>query len=164
MSKKRQNFPVSWYVSRIVCLAYSAPHFILREIPKDTRHQRPSTYWSTYVKRGWYPLFLTLNNPPLRKGPRLLSTARRGLGAEHGKRTVTDGKGSLNKPLHVEAPPNKTFEKYNPRGFFSEFYSSFNLFPRGCDPSIHCKKLYFLTLLKTVPKTMFKESVLKKKV
>ena len=117
----------------------------------------------TYVKRG-YPLLLTSNNPPLRKGLGLLCTTKRGLGAENGKRAVTDGKGSLNKPLHVEAPPNKTFEKYNPRGFFSEFYSSFNLFPRGCDPSIHCKKLYFLTLLKTVPKTMFKESVLKKKV
>ena len=148
MSKKRQNFPVSWYVSRIVCLAYSALHFILREIPKDTCHQRPSTYWSTYVKRGWYPLFLTLNNPPLRKGPGLLSTARRGLGAEHGKRTVTDGKGSLNKPFHVEAPPNKTFEKYNPRGFFSEFYSSFNLVSRGRGPSIQSKKVFVLNTFK----------------
>ena len=44
MSKKRHNFPVSWYVSRIVCLAYNALHFILREIPQDTcainAHQR----------------------------------------------------------------------------------------------------------------------------
>ena len=143
MSKKRQNFPVSWYVSRIVCLAYSAPHFILREIPKDTCHQRPSTDWSTYVKRGWYPLFLTLNNPPLRKGPGLLSTARRGLGAEDGKGTVTDRKGSLNKPLHVEAPTNKAFEKYNPRGFFSEFYSSFNLVSRGRGPSTRVRKCLF---------------------
>ena len=143
MSKKRQNFPVSWYVSRIVCLAYSAPHFILREIPKDTCHQRPSTDWSTYVKRGWYPLFLTLNNPPLRKGPGLLNTARRGLGAEDGKGTVTDRKGSLNKPLHVEAPTNKAFEKYNPRGFFSEFYSSFNLVSRGRGPSTRVRKCLF---------------------
>ena len=143
MSKKRQNFPVSWYVSRIVCLAYSAPHFILRQIPKDTCHQRPSTYWSTYVKRGWYPLFLTLNNPPLRKGPGLLSTARRGLGAEDGKRTVTDGKGSLNKPLHVEAPTNKAFEKYNPGASFQNFTVASISFPEAAVLPSRVRKCLF---------------------
>ena len=131
MSKKRQNFPVSWYVSRIVCLAYSAPHLILREIPKDTCHQRPSTYWSTYIKRGWYPLFLTLNNPPLRKEPGLLSTARRVLGAEHGKRTVTDGKGSLNKPLHVEAPQIRPLKNIIPGASFQNFTVASISFPEA---------------------------------
>ena len=65
-----------------------------------------------------------------------------------GKRAVTDGKGSLNKPLHVEAPTNKAFEKYNPRGFFSEFYSSFNLVSRGRGPSIQSKKVFVLNTFK----------------
>ena len=40
MSKKRQNFPVSWYVSRIVCLAYSAPPLYTE---RNTQRHMPST-------------------------------------------------------------------------------------------------------------------------
>ena len=115
MSKKRHNFPVSWYVSCIVCLAYNALHFILREMPQDTcainAHQR-----TDFKKREDILSCLRRTTHPSEKDWVFFVLLRRGLGAEHGKRAVTDGKGSLNKPLHVEASPNKAFEKYNPRG------------------------------------------------
>ena len=156
------------FPSFLVCITYRLSGlqrpslYTERNTSIHMRDQRPSMYWLT--SREDILSCLRRTTHPSEKDWVFFVLLRRGLGAEHGKRAVTDGKGSLNKPLRVEAPPNKAFEKYNSRGFFSEFYSSFNLVRRGRDPSIHCKKLFFLTLIKTIPKTMFKESVLKKKV
>ena len=84
MSEKRQNFPVSWYVSRIVCLAYSAPTLYWEKYPKThaiNAHQRTDRLTS---REGGILFSLRWTTHPSEKGQVFLVLLGEGWGQRTG--------------------------------------------------------------------------------